>query len=478
MKRFFAFFTAFIMVLGIFLCGCGDGQIDRNKELKQVLDTCDSKWSQSFPTGTASFDQVEDYIAGWGSSAGLEVTKIADHYMVLTNPATKGNKKTPSVTVAVTVDPASLRNAEPLLSLGMTSILGPTEHGRLRLIVTESASEGSGQLFPGAEQVKSKYLKCDHFIYLYGGDSAMVYTDGPLTSVCNLSSSAKRKKPDYTNAYELTVTVPERLDPYDFDKEHYVPNPINVLGDLLASAKSAGRLFEIASFTCEDNGQYLPSEAKAVVVIDDNNVEAFQKRFDKSLETLTDSFKDLDLGKDKNGTPLADFTYTMAPTELPDTVLRQTVSDNIISLMYTLQTGIHLQDEESGAITAASYIRSISTKGGSFRLAMDLRSRDDSSMEEMSGNYLITSGLCDVKYTAEDPHRLWSSETDSSLAAWFIATVNDEDDDTSLLQSSECDLLAAKRDGLDMISYRFDEDHPADALDNLLNYASTLSAQD
>ena len=58
MRRYIAFFIVFIMLLGVFLCGCSSDQIDRNKELKQVMDTCDSKWSQAFPTGTATFEQA------------------------------------------------------------------------------------------------------------------------------------------------------------------------------------------------------------------------------------------------------------------------------------------------------------------------------------------------------------------------------------------------------------------------------------
>ena len=247
--------------------------------------------------------------------------------------------------------------------------------------------------------------------------------------------------------------------------------------DLLASAKSSGRLFEIASFTAKDNGDYLPCEAKAVVVIDDNNVEAFKKRFDKSYEAVQKKYDQLAKETADDGAAVEPFSYTMEETDMPEKVLKNRASDNIISLMYTLQTGIHLQDEDTDSITAASYIRSISTSKGRFALVMDMRSRDEASMEEMSGNYLITSGLCDVNYSTNEPQRLWTSKKDSSLAAWFTASVNEENADPIRLQSSECDKLYTRGDKPDLIAYRYDKDHRGTALENILAYQTSLSSQ-
>lgn len=475
MKRFFFVCASLCILLTILLCGCGEEQPDRGEELRAAMKSSDSTLSQAFPEGTAaSFSQIADFIAGWGGSTGLDVTKIEDHYVVLTNPATKGQKKTPTVTTVVAMNPDDINAGVSQLSLGMSSVLGPADHGRLRLIVTEA----SDNVYPGAEEVSGKYLDCDHLICLYGGGSASVYTAGPMSAKGTLTCSAGRKKPSYDNAFTIRLSIPDRLDPYVFEKEDSLPNPINVLGDLLASAKSSGRLFEIASFTAKENGNLLPSEAKAVVVVDDNNVEAFRKRFDKSYEAFEKRFGELENETDENGEPLLTFSYTMEETKMPGKVLKQSASDNIISLMYTLQTGIHIQDEESSSINAASYIRSVSTSKGRLSLVMDMRSRDDTSMEEMSGNYLITSGLCDVKYDSSKPHRLWSAAKDSSLAAWFIASVNKKGAETIRLQSSECDTLYPRGNKPDMIAYRFDKDKRGDALDNLLAYYDSLSVQD
>ena len=93
-------------------------------------------------------------------------------------------------------------------------------------------------------------------------------------------------------------------DPYNFDKKNNYPDPINTIGNLLATSKSAGRLFEIASFESKSCDGYLPYSVSAVIVIDSNNVDAFKSKFDKSYNTIENKFDDIE----------SDFVYTMNET--------------------------------------------------------------------------------------------------------------------------------------------------------------------
>ena len=58
----------------------------------------------------------------------------------------------------------------------------------------------------------------------------------------------------------------------------------------------------------------------------------------------------------------------MEETDMPDKVLSEDVATGLISLMYTLNTGVCEQDEESGVIYSASYIKSVKTKKGDRRV--------------------------------------------------------------------------------------------------------------
>ena len=91
-------------------------------------------------------------------------------------------------------------------------------------------------------------------------------------------------------------------DPFDFDT-HY-PNPVETIGSLLATEKSSGNLFQLVSFDCKVDNGYTPGSATAVVVIDDNDVESFTKKFDKSNESMKKKFDKLE----------DHFVYTMTET--------------------------------------------------------------------------------------------------------------------------------------------------------------------
>ena len=117
------------------------------------------------------------------------------------------------------------------------------------------------------------------------------------------------------------------------------------------------------------------------------------KRFEKSYNNVKNKFEKLE----------DNFVYTMTETAMPETVIADQSSDNIISLMYTLQTGIYLQDEESGEIIATSGISRVSTSDGTFTLTTASRSTDSAVLEEMDAVFLTTSGLCDVSYTSTEP---------------------------------------------------------------------------
>ena len=450
----------FFALLG--LTGCSESEADRTEELSASMKVFYNELDEAFPEKIYSFEAVTRYLADWAEAQGLEVRSVKDHYIIISNPSTKGTKDADFNVIQCTVDTENVHGDLHELSLAMAALLGPVQHGRIKLIVTESV----GNLFPGAADLKKKSIKGDHFIQIRETGKNQVYTRGALESSCTFSTRDDMTEPEYTNAFLITFTMDRYFaDPYLYDKKHRYPNPAEIIGELLASAKSSGRLFEVASFEAESEDRFIPHTAKAVVVIDDNNVEAFQKRFERSFESVEDKFEKLDE---------ASFTYTMEETEMPEKVLDQKISDNLISLMYTIQTGPYIQNEDTGTVYAASYIKSISTKNGKFRMKMDMRSLDEPYMEEMSANYQIAAGLSDVSYKAEESGRIWTSKEGSIAASYFSSVLSDESKDSDvMIRSSECDEIWSTRPKTDLISCWYEKSRRKDMLAYLLNFMDT-----
>lgn len=463
MKRFTSILIAFLFVAATVLSGCTDGEVNRSEELKEVLKTAQSNLSTTFSEDTCDYELVSDYLKSWAESSGMKIEAEEDHYTVLFNPANEGNSKKKTTVLQCAVHTDDIQRDLNTLAMGLSCLLGPNEHDNIRLIVTEI---NNGE-YIGAESINSKYLQCTDFINFSNSRDYSLYITGAETAVATIKSKANRKAPEYGKAYEITMSFDKHADPYRFDKHNNYPDPITVIGNLLATSKSSGRLFEIASFTSEAQDGYMPHKATAVIVIDDNNVDGFTKKFESAYNGVEDRFDSID----------SDFVFTMNETEMPSSVLTDSTANGLISLMYTLNTGSYDQEEDTGIINAASYMRSISTKD-TIKVALDMRARSLDAFDAISSDYETTSGLCSMKYSCSDPHPVWTSDDDQGLAGYFSNLVPlAEDESNIMLSSSELDLFAAKNKKLNAISYSFVKDASKNTLKNIISYMDREASQ-
>lgn len=455
MRRFFILAVISALMSMVFLSGCSAGAADRESELKDTLKSTYEDLTSTFSGNDGKYSLVSEYLYSWAKKNGLEVSENADNYMVITNPATEGCEKKESTVLQCAVKTADMDNSMQPLAVSLTSLLGPESHGKITLIVTE---DSDGQLI-GASSVNPKYYQCDNFINMQYGSETRLLTSGSNALTSNMTADIDTSSPSYSKAFTITMSMSEYADPYDFDT-HY-PNPVETIGALLATEKSSGNLFQLASFNCKYESGYTPSSATAVVVIDDNDVDSFTKKFDKSYESVKKKFDKLE----------KHFVYTMTETSTPSSVIANSYSDNIISLMYTLQTGIYLQDEESGEIISASDISSINTDGKKLQVTINSRSLQPDVLEEMSNTFSTTSGLCDIKYSASERTKTWSSDENKDLAKFFQKALSfDESDFLATLKSSECDIFSSKSSGLNIISYSFNSENRESAMLNTLHF--------
>lgn len=456
MKRFLPCIVSLVLIAMTLLSGCSASEVDRSEELKEAFKTAYSNLSRSFEEDTCDYTLISEFLESWATSSGVKIETSSEHYTVLLNPASEGNSDQNTTVLQCAIHTDSVRSDLKTLSMGLASLLGPREHENIRLIVTEI---NQGQ-YIGAAEVDPKYLDCTDFINLSDSGDYSLFVSGCETSRATIKTNAGREAPEYTNAFEITMGFNKYADPYNFDKKNNYPDPINTIGNLLATSKSAGRLFEIASFESKSCDGYLPYSVSAVVVIDSNNVDAFKSKFDKSYNTIENKFDDIE----------SDFVYTMNETRVPSSVLSDASSNRLISLMYTLSTGIYSQDEETGLINSASYLQSISTDKN-IEVSVDMRARSSAELTALSTDYETIAGLCNMEYATTEEHPVWTSSDDNALAGFFSNLVPlAEGDSNIMLTKSELDLFAQKNKKLNAISYSFVKDASKNTLKNIVNY--------
>lgn len=457
MKRILPFLTAVFLVVTTFsFSGCGS--VDRDSELKELLKANEDSLSDTFKEEECEYSLFSDYIKSWAKSSDMNVAYAGDHSTVLLNKATEGYDEEPSTALLCNFDTDNAPSSLHAVATSMTSLFGPTEHGDIYLIVTELSDD----MFVGINEVPVKYLNCDNLINLQTASDDTILTRGSNHAICTFYKNGSTTEPNYMNAYEITMSIPEHTDPYNFSSGKDYPNPINVIGNFLATSMSSGRLFDIASFSSDTKNGYTPYTATAVIVVSDNHVENFQNRFEKSYKTMEDKFDKLD----------DDFVYTMTETDVPDQVLSEEISNNVISLMYTLNTGICVQDENTGIINAASYIKSIQTDGGNLDLSIDIRTRGESYLDNLSSEYETTAGLCSTKYSCTNLGIVWESDKDSDMVTFFTERVPlmSESESNISIKNYENDIIAKRLPDQNMIIYTFDKGNRKSVLSDLVEF--------
>ena len=458
MKRLLFLIISFVFVISFTLSGCSDP--DRKSELREFLSSNEDAYEEVFSEEDTVYDfsAFSDYMKTWAEANSMEVAFAGKHSIILRNNATKGYEDEPSCVLLARFNTQNAPSDRIVIATGQTALLGPSEHGDISLVVTER--EGSHLV--GISEVPEEYLKCDNLINLNTGNNNNILTSGPVAASCKFRNSGEMKESTYAQAFEITMSMPEYTDPYDFVKGNNYPNPINTIGSFLASSKSSGKLFDIASFTSKANKGYTPYYAKAVIVVDSNNVESFNSRFEKSYDNMEGKFEDLE----------AEFEYTMTETEMPEKVLSDSVADNLVSLMYTLNTGVCQQDEESGIIYAASYIKSLSTEEGNLDLSVGIRARGESYLDSLSAEYETTAGLCSTEYEFNKGGRVWSSDAKSSLVNFFTGCVPQQSqaENSVSLRTYENDFIAKALPDQNMIIYTFEKGDRKTVLENIVDF--------
>ena len=456
MKRFFLITISIVLISAFALTGCTG--TDRSGELREFLSSNEDSYESQFTEEECSFSDFADYMATWAKADNVDVVYQGEHSMVLCNPATSGYEDEPDCVLLCGFDAENAPSSKAVIATGQTSLLGPAEHGDIYLAVTEH----DGSQLTGIEELPVKYLKCDNLITLNTGNNNIILTSGPTAADALFHCSAKDKETSYAQAYKITMSMPEYTDPFDFVKGNNYPNPINTIGSFLASSKSAGKLFDIASFTSESHDGYTPYTASAVIVVDSNHTESMNSRFEKSYSNIEKKFEDLE----------ADFEYTMEETDMPKKVLSNDAADNLISLMYTLNTGVCLQDEESGLIYAASYIKSIRTDSGDLDLMLGVRARGESYLDSLSAEYETTAGLCSTKFSLSKTGRVWTSDTKSSLVKFFTGCVplQNQAENAVSMRTYESDIIAQKLKDQNMIIYSFEKSDRKTVLKNITDF--------
>jgi len=330
---------------------------------------------------------IKSYLTNWAESKGINYT-VDDHHNVIMKVKTSADYKNASPSVLVCgYDPEHFDHCIDPMSVALYVAKNNEETGELTVIFTEDKDHN----FTGIKKLSKKYFPDNANVFtLNGGSKNMWSTTTAASSTYRFTSKVKHTEPEGTKAYRISISgfsggIPD-------EKIASYPNPIKELGDLLAYFKTNSLIFELSEIHGGTSGNLYPKEASAVIVIDEDDQEKFEKR----ITTAIENFK----------YPSA---YTYKEVKIPKQVLSSDDMNKFISLLYTLVDGVYERDEEDEIISITN-IGSIDCDGNTYTIEASGNSLTEKDLNQIDLSYTTICGLSNIQYKKTSAQKGWSIE--------------------------------------------------------------------
>ena len=330
-----------------------------------------------------SNSDVAHYLYNWAKNKEISGNILSKDVVMFTIPAS--SKETESAVTSVIVSEYDINNMTGHInSLASALTIARTieDNGPVKIIFVP-VSDGdksaittlSKEIIPDGAQV----------FFLEDNDKYIFSTATGGYSSYTVSKPIKYTKPIYTKAFKLSISG--LASQYYTEVTAAQPNPIKVIGDLLAHFKTSLQLCELASFEGGENSGKNAASASATIVVDEEEQDSFIKDFDSSIEKILDKY----------GDEYPDLSYTYEEVECPEKVLSEIDFEDLIGFLYTTSNGIYKRDS-SGNILAMSNLGKLSLGSSAFNIEIGSFGCSGECLSELSESYNTLANLIGLSF--------------------------------------------------------------------------------
>ena len=278
-----------------------------------------------------------------------------------------------------------------------------------------------------------------YLIGFSGVEGISVYNESPSTRLLTSKMDIQRVAPNTKYAYVIAATG------YPFNSNSRI-TPLKAISDILTTAKTGGLYFELASIEANSEPLLSPSEATAIVLLDDYEKKRFSSMFSGFAKEYTSS---LPKGYENVNLQLID-------TKLPQAVLSDGDTDKIVAYLYGLFNNGNIPEASDIlpmcinkiSLNDNAFSCTISVLGNDETLAQIIS--DQSSISEFTGITLIESGSIAGYKTVKDG--LLSTRLQDSMSKY----INEKVAFNSLLWTTELGTIAKNNPDISTISLGWD----------------------
>ena len=406
MKRKISVFLITLLFVSSFLsCGIISNDEIRNDQIETgVLEEYNNLINAS--KNFTSVEKFDNYLLKWANKRDIKASYDNYENVIMSKAPAAGYENGNSINIQTSIGLTDMEERCLSIAMSLFVIENVPENNFMRIIFTNN-DKGD---FSGAKGINSRYLFADYQINLdWSYDKTIdppkftIINGSAGTTINQMSQALQYVDSNYSKSYEISIKDLNGGDSGVQSGQH--PNPIKIIGDLLASCKSSGILFELGSFNGGSSPSTYPTNASITLVINDNDINKFTKK----VENAQNKFKDTYGAKEEN------YTYTITEINPLDQVLKLGNTDSIVSLLYTLIDDVYLHDEKTGETVTTSNIGKISTLNNEFKLIVCGRSVEKDGLNQLKDSYTIIAALSDMNYSLLGETPIWEAKDSSEL---------------------------------------------------------------
>ena len=430
-----------LVVAGIFVFVLGG---EDEPTLQETIENRADSYKTDFEDSMAQMtDQasVTKYLVNWAENKGIDVETDYNNNVIYSLKASEGlEDRKPSV-ILCGYDYSSIESYTNSIVCALTLARDDNPHGEYKIIFV---SEENGNK-DAAHNIPEEYLEEANEVFYLGNDSAskIVDTSAGIVSY-QFTNEIETMSPSYNKAYKVSITgIPAQAIT---SKSVSAPNPIKLLGNLLANFKSKSVLFDLVEFTGGDNPSMTPSEASITIVVAEDVSSKVETRLDSAIESFNDKYAE----------SYPEATYTYEVVDMPYEVIESDVTESLISLLYTAPNGVYFKDDDKN-VTAFSCITAIDYTSGTTTIDVVASGYDEEKMLELSDSYQTICALTDNTFEELDSYPIYKiNEKGNALATSFTNSYFEYKTNTldieSMSQYTMCSALAEDYPDMNLIA--------------------------
>ncbi len=444
------------------VCGCAKEKEEPNVPTTEELIASLYNDLITAEGSEADASVIIDYVSDWAKDNGISYEKASNGSLVMKFKASKGCGEYPSTILHCSISGKNNETEMQYLAVMMHSITNLEQHGALSAIVSPADN---------ADKIDKKYLDADNFINLeYSDDELSLLTSCAASSKYKLTKKIHYTAPRYDTAYRITIRDLKGGKVSNLEEGH--PNPLLNINSILANFKTNGLLYDLASFSgCASSDNY-GTKASAVIVISESDIENFEKRLDKAIAKFDKKWGDLEDG----------YEFSYEQTDMPSKVLTPESASDIVSLFYTMISGVYLTDEETNDTIAYTNIGRLSIKNSTASVRIKAASKSYSTLDEMDDAIKTIAEISDFKCKKTYSSVLWKEYDNHGLLGSFQFAANEvignKIEETDTFETHLCGIIKNRNNNISLLSLGLNYNRWDDASNIIIRFLEDITAAD